>query len=77
MIFLMEDYHNLSRNVYFGKMGATIDLSEIGGNNYETFFSEAQSGIVITTSHSNLDQVLTHFQNDEVPAYIIGEAGAT
>lgn len=59
----------------FGQMGATIDLSEIGGNNYETFFSEAQSGIVITTSHSNLDQLMTHFKNDEVPAYIIGEAG--
>lgn len=65
----------LAEMCIFGQMGATIDLSEIGGNNYETFFSEAQSGIVITTSHSNLDQVLTHFQNDEVPAYIIGEAG--
>lgn len=65
----------LAEMCIFGQMGATIDLSEIGGNNYETFFSEAQSGIVITTSHSNLDQVLTHFQNDEVPAYIIGEVG--
>lgn len=65
----------LAEMCIFGQMGATIDLSEIGGNKYETFFSEAQSGIVITTSHSNLDQVLTHFQNDEVPAYIIGEAG--
>ena len=65
----------LAEMCMFGKMGATIDLSEIGGNKYETFFSEAQSGIVITTSHSNLDQVMTHFQNDEVPAYIIGEAG--
>ena len=65
----------LAEMCIFGQMGATIDLSEIGGNKHETFFSEAQSGIVITTSHSNLDQVLTHFQNDEVPAYIIGEAG--
>ncbi len=65
----------LAEMCIFGQMGATIDLADLGGNTHEVLFSEAQSGIVITTSHFNLDQVMTHFQNDEVPAYIIGEAG--
>lgn len=65
----------LAEMCIFGKMGATVDLSVVGGNTHEVLFSEAQSGIVISVDAANFDQVMTHFEDADIPAYKLGEAG--
>lgn len=65
----------LAEMCIFGSMGAAVNLDELGGNTHEVFFSEAQSGVVISVDPGKMDQVMAHFKNAEVPAYKLGEAG--
>ncbi len=61
----------------FGKMGASVDLSKVGGNTHEVLFSEAQSGVVISVGSENVNQVMTHFSNADIPAIELGKAGGS
>jgi phosphoribosylformylglycinamidine synthase len=67
----------LAEMCIFGKLGASVDLSAVGGNTHEVLFSEAQSGVVISVNADKVDSVLTHFKNAEVPAYELGKAGGS
>lgn len=67
----------LAEKCIFGKIGANIDLSSVGGNTHEVLFSEAQSGVVISVSATKVDAALTHFKEADVPAYQLGTAGGS
>jgi len=67
----------LAEMCIFGKMGATVNLSAIGGNTHDVLFSEAQSGVIVSISTPKLDEVMTHFKNAGVPAYELGKAGGS
>ena len=65
----------LAEMCIFGKIGATINLVDLGGNTHEVLFSEAQSGVVLTVSPQNLDQVQSHFKEAGIPSFTLGEVG--
>jgi phosphoribosylformylglycinamidine synthase len=67
----------LAEKCIFGKIGASVDLSPVGGNTHEVLFSEAQSGVVISVSATKVDAALTHFKEADVPAYQLGTAGGS
>ncbi len=67
----------LAEMCIFGKMGASVSLSAVGGNTHEVLFSEAQSGVVISVSPKNVGQVMSHFKNAGIPAYDVGKAGGS
>lgn len=62
----------LAEMAIFGKIGANVDLSHIGQLNLHTLFSEAQSGVVITTSKSDEKAIVNHFNSHGIPIYMIG-----
>lgn len=65
----------LAEKSIFGKKGAEVSLSSLNGSTHEIMYSEAQSGIVITVSASDLGKATTHFKNSSVPFYQIGKVG--
>ncbi len=67
----------LAEMCIFGKMGATVDVTKLGGTTHEVLFSEAQSGVVISVSSSDVDRAMTHFEKAEVPAYQLGKAAGS
>lgn len=67
----------LAEKSIFGKKGADVSLSLLNGSTHELMYSEAQSGIVITVSASDLDKATNHFKSSSVPFYQIGKVGGT
>ncbi|MBO6794218.1 MAG: phosphoribosylformylglycinamidine synthase subunit PurL [Balneolaceae bacterium] len=64
----------LAEMCIFGKMGASVDVAALGGTTHEVLFSEAQSGVVISVSPSDVDRAMTHFAKAGVPAHQLGKA---
>lgn len=61
----------------FGKLGANVNVADLGGTTYEVLFSEAQSGVVVSVSASDVDQAMTHFEKAGIPAINLGVAGGS
>lgn len=59
----------------FGDKGAILDLTTLGGNTLDVLFSEAQSGVVVTTTSDNLQKLNDHFSKSGIPVYHIGKVG--
>lgn len=61
----------------FGKLGANVNVADLGGTTHEVLFSEAQSGVVVSVSASDVDQAMTHFEKAGIPAFNLGAAGGS
>lgn len=57
-------------------MGASLNLSVLGDANTELYFSEAQSGIVLTCTADNADDLMQMLHEADVPAWQIGAVKA-
>lgn len=57
-------------------MGASLNLSVLGEANTELYFSEAQSGIVLTCTADNADDLMQMLHEADVPAWQIGAVKA-
>jgi phosphoribosylformylglycinamidine synthase len=64
----------LAEMAIFGKRGLAVDVHALG-NTVETLFSEAQSGIVVTTESKNAAQLEAYFRAEGVPVYRLGLVG--
>jgi phosphoribosylformylglycinamidine synthase II len=63
----------LAEMCIFGSKGASINLDAVGPLNIlHTLFSEAQSGVVITSRASNEKMIQNHFSDAEIPIYALG-----
>ena len=67
----------LAEMAIFGKKGAQVDLSVLKGDTLELWFSEAQSGIVVTCTADQKETLLTHCNSHGVPAVELGVVGGT
>jgi len=67
----------LAEMAIFGKKGAQVDLSVLKGDTIELWFSEAQSGIVVTCTADQKETLLTHCNAHGVPAVELGVVGGT
>lgn len=67
----------LAEMCIFGKLGANVDVADLGGTTHEVLFSEAQSGVVVSVSASDVDQAMTHFEKAGIPAFNLGAAGGS
>lgn len=67
----------LAEKAIFSGKGATIDTSALVGHQTERYFSEAQSGIVISVSADKLEEVHAHFNEALIPFYQLGTVGGT
>ena len=67
----------LAEMAIFGKIGAQVDLSVLKGDTIELWFSEAQSGIVVTCTADQKETLLTHCNAHGVPAVELGVVGGT
>lgn len=67
----------LAEMCIFGKIGANVDVADLGGTTHEVLFSEAQSGVVVSVSASDVDQAMTHFEKAGIPAFNLGAAGGS
>lgn len=61
----------------FGRLGANVNVADLGGTTHEVLFSEAQSGVVVSVSASVVDQAMTHFEKAGIPAFNLGAAGGS
>ena len=56
----------------FGSLGAQIDLSVLSGSIHEIWFSEAQSGIVLTCKPDQKESLMKHVSQGGVDVAQIG-----
>lgn len=56
----------------FSSIGAQIDLSVLSGSNHEIWFSEAQSGIILTCQPNQKESLLKHLSQGGVDVAQIG-----
>ncbi len=61
----------------YGGIGAEVNLDKLSGSIHEILFSEAQSGVVISVSPENEENALNYFNNDEIPAVVLGTVGGS
>ena len=61
----------------FGKKGAHLDLSGLGGSTTETYFSEAQSGILVTCRPSDVPSIKEIYHRAGIPVHEIGRVDAS
>lgn len=62
----------LAEMAIFGKIGAELSVDTLNGSTHEILYSEAQSGVVITISASELQTVKHHFKEAGVPVFELG-----
>lgn len=62
----------LAEMCIFGKIGASINLDAVGPPDLHTLFSEAQSGVVITSNAGTENMILNHFIGADIPVYVLG-----
>ncbi|NBW70267.1 MAG: phosphoribosylformylglycinamidine synthase subunit PurL, partial [Bacteroidetes bacterium] len=67
----------LAEMAIFGKKGAQVDLSVLKGDTIELWFSEAQSGIVVTCTADQKETLLSHCNTHDVPVVELGVVGGT
>lgn len=67
----------LAEMAIHGGVGANVNVDALSGSKHEVLFSEAQSGVVITVSQSNLEAALAHFKNANVPVTQLGEVSGS
>jgi phosphoribosylformylglycinamidine synthase len=67
----------LAEKAIFSGKGATVETSALEGHQTERYFSEAQSGIVISVSVDKLEEVHAHFNEAMIPFYELGTVGGT
>ncbi len=63
----------LAESCIFGTIGAKLNLETLGGATREVFFSEAQSGVVISVSPGDQAGIFAHFGDAGVPAHVLGQ----
>ena len=56
----------------FGNLGAHLDVSSLGGSTVETYFSEAQSGILVTCRPMDVPSIKEIFHRSGIPVHEIG-----
>lgn len=61
----------------FGDKGAEVSIESFSGSKHEILFSEAQSGVVISCNPDNVEKILTHFKDVDIPAFKIGTVGGS
>ncbi len=59
----------------FSEMGAEVDVDELGPSTFDTLFSEAPSGIVLTLKPENEEKIEALFDKAGIPAHRIGQTG--
>ena len=65
----------LAEKAIFSGIGANVDISELGEKLHEVLYSEAQSGVVISSSKEKAGAVQNHFRESGIPIYKLGETG--
>ncbi len=65
----------LAEKAIFSGMGAEVDISEMDGKLHDVLYSEAQSGVVITSAKEQAEAVHNHFNESGIPIYKLGETG--
>ncbi len=65
----------LAEMAIFGKKGAQIDLTSLEGAAIDVWFSEAQSGIVLTCSNVQKESLLIHLASHNIPVTELGSVG--
>lgn len=63
----------LAEMVIFSGIGIRVDIRELGNNPHEVLFSEAQSGVVVSVPADKKGSFENHFDEAEVPVYLLGE----
>lgn len=63
----------LAEMAIFGKKGADVSLKELAGSEIEKFFSEAQSGVVITAKTGKEAALKSHFDKAGIPVHSLGK----
>lgn len=67
----------LAEMAIFGKLGAYLDLSSLGGSTTETFFSEAQSGILVTCESLKVPVIKEIYHRAGIPVHEIGKVSGS
>ncbi|MCH8496021.1 MAG: phosphoribosylformylglycinamidine synthase subunit PurL [Balneolales bacterium] len=67
----------LAEMAIFGKLGAYLDLSSLGGSTTETFFSEAQSGILVTCEPLKVPVIKEIYHRAGIPVHEIGKVSGS
>ncbi|MEL7833982.1 phosphoribosylformylglycinamidine synthase subunit PurL [Fodinibius sp. Rm-B-1B1-1] len=62
----------LAEMAIFAGKGADISVDDLGDNDYEVLYSEAQSGVVVTCEAEMKGQLESHLQNQEIPFEELG-----
>ncbi|GAA5521551.1 phosphoribosylformylglycinamidine synthase subunit PurL [Aliifodinibius salicampi] len=65
----------LSEMALFAGKGAAISIDELGDDKHEVLYSEAQSGVVVSCSPDQQDELEAHFSNHDIPFYQLGSVG--
>ena len=68
---------SLAEMAIYSQQGAEVNLRVLGEDLLEILFSEAQSGVVITTDAANADAIQNHFGTSNIPLYHLGSVGGT
>ena len=68
---------SLAEMAIYSQQGAEVNLRVLGEDLLEILFSEAQSGVVITTDVSNADAIQNHFGTSNIPVHHLGSVGGT
>ncbi|MGM0547124.1 MAG: phosphoribosylformylglycinamidine synthase subunit PurL [Bacteroidota bacterium] len=63
----------LAEMTMFAGKGADVSVVDLGDNKHEVFYSEAQSGVVVSCESDTQDQLETHFNEQSVPFVKLGE----
>lgn len=62
----------LAEMTMFSEKGADVSVKDLGENNHELLYSEAQSGVVVTCEAEKKEQLESHLNNEEVPFVELG-----
>jgi phosphoribosylformylglycinamidine synthase len=65
----------LSEMALFAGKGASISVDALGDDSHEVLYSEAQSGVVVSCSPDQQDELEAHFSNHDIPFYQLGSVG--
>lgn len=62
----------LAEMTMFSEKGADVSVKDLGENNHELLYSEAQSGVVVTCEAEKKEQLESHLNSEEVPFVELG-----
>lgn len=67
----------LAEMAMFSGIGANVSLKELTGSISEVFYSEAQSGVVVTVPRENARELERFFESKELPFQELGSVGGS